>query len=265
VGLGASLALVALLMVTPAAWAQAGSDPFGVLGNRWQVGGLVVVSPIFEGARSYQALGIPFVAPAGWGNDGGFVQIKGADDVRLRLFGASGFEFGPLAGYRFGRDEDDDSHLKGLGSIDGGLVVGGFATYRTGPFSISASYHHQATGDDTGGLIRLGAEVVSRPSAAVKLTTSIGTNYALQDYMTAFFGVDALQSKASGLAIYQPSAGFKDIYAGVTATMDLSDRWSLLLIGRYSRLIGDAAESPIVETENQLYGGLALSYKFNLR
>jgi outer membrane scaffolding protein for murein synthesis (MipA/OmpV family) len=145
------------------------------------------------------------------------------------------------------------------------LVVGGFATYRTGPFSISASYHHQATGDDTGGLIRLGAEIVSHPSAAVKLTTSIGTNYALQDYMTAFFGVDALQSKASGLSIYQPSAGFKDVYAGVTATMDLSDRWSLLLIGRYSRLIGDAAESPIVETENQLYGGLALSYKFNLR
>ena len=52
---------------------------------------------------------------------------------------------------------------------------------------------------------------------------------------------------------------------GATAAIDLSDRWSLLLIGRYSHLIGDAADSPIVETESQLYGGLAISYKFDWR
>ena len=37
-----------------------------------------------------------------------------------------------------------------------------------------------------------------------------------------------------------------------------------MLIGRYARLIGDAADSPIVESENQFYGGAALSYKFSL-
>ena len=47
------------------------------------------------------------------------------------------------------------------------------------------------------------------------------------------------------------------------ASIDLSDRWALHLIGRYAHLIGDAADSPIVETESQLYGGLALSYKFD--
>jgi outer membrane scaffolding protein for murein synthesis (MipA/OmpV family) len=72
--------------------------------------------------------------------------------------------------------------------------------------------------------------------------------------MTAFFAVPHA---------YAPEAGFKDVFVGATATIDLSDRWSLLLIGRYSHLLGDAADSPIVETENQLYGGLAVSYKFN--
>ncbi len=46
--------------------------------------------------------------------------------------------------------------------------------------------------------------------------------------------------------------------------IDLNDRWTLMLIGRYAHLIGDAADSPIVETENQFYGGAALSYKFSI-
>jgi outer membrane scaffolding protein for murein synthesis (MipA/OmpV family) len=189
----------------------------------------------------------PFVVPAGFG-EGGFVQIKGIDDVRLRLFQTSGFELGPLAGYRFGRD------AVAVDDVDGGLVLGAFATYRTGPLAFSVSYHHQVTGDETGGLIRFGIEHTSRLSPRLKVTTSIGTNYALEDYMTAFFGIGA----------YEPDAGFKDIYVGATAAIDLSDRWSLLLIGRYAHLIGDAADSPIVQTESQLYGGLALSYRFDL-
>src|SRR5262249_6960447 len=101
-------------------------------------------------------------------------------------------------------------------------------------------------------------------SRTVKVTTTIGTNYATDDYMTSFFGVNAAQSKASGLPVYSPSAGFKDAYVGAVGTIDLDERWTLMLIGRYSRLIGDAADSPIVETENQFYGGAALTYKFSL-
>jgi outer membrane scaffolding protein for murein synthesis (MipA/OmpV family) len=257
----AAIALGCLLAVPGPAVAQ-GYDPFGVFGNQWQVGGAVFVSPKFEGADSYRAIGFPFIAPAGLGDGSGFVQIKGADDVRFRVFQFAGFEMGPLAGYRFGRDEDDAAHLQGTGDIDGGLVLGGFVTYRTGPFAFSVSYHHQATGDDTGGLVRFGAEHVGRLAPNVKLTTSVGTNYATDDYMTAFFGVSAAQ--AGLLPVYSASAGFKDVFIGATAAIDLDDRWTLMLIGRYSRLLGDAADSPIVETENQLYGGAALSYKFSL-
>src|SRR5262249_20154753 len=154
-------------------------------------------------------------APAGIGGEG-FLQVKGIDDVRLRLFQGGGFEFGPLAGYRFGRDGDDVSNVHGLDDIDGGLVLGGFATYRTGPLAFSVSYHHQVTGDDTGGLVRFGVEHTSRLSPTVKLTTGIGANYATQEYMDAFFAVPGT---------FAPNAGFKDVYVGATASIDLSDRW----------------------------------------
>jgi outer membrane protein len=243
-------ACAALLIAVAAAPAVA-DGPHDLFGDRWQVGGFVYVSPSFEGSKSYEAIAFPFVAPAGLGSDG-FIQIKGADDVRLRLFKAGGLEIGPLAGYRFGRDGDDVKNVV-ADDVDGGLVLGAFATYRTGALAFSLSYHHQTTGDDTGGLIRLGVEHTARLSPTVKLTTGVGTNYATQGYMTAFFST----------AAFDAEAGFKDVYVGATATIDLSERWSLHLMGRYSHLIGDAADSPIVETESQLYGGLALSYKLD--
>jgi MipA family protein len=247
-GRGAGLALLMVVAAEPAV----AQDP-DLFGNSWQVGGFVYVSPAFEGSRSYEAIAFPFILPAGVGGEG-TVQIKGADDVRLRLFQSNGFEFGPLAGYRFGRDGDDVSNVD-VGDVDGGLVLGAFAAYRAGPLALSVSYHHGATGDDTGGLIRFGLEHTSRLSRTFKLTAGIGANYADDDYMTAFFAAPG----------FEPDAGFKDVFVGATAAIDLSDRWSLHLIGRYAHLIGDAAESPIVETESQLYGGLALSYKFDLR
>jgi outer membrane scaffolding protein for murein synthesis (MipA/OmpV family) len=70
--------------------------------------------------------------------------------------------------------------------------------------------------------------------------------------MTSFYGVNAAQAVASGLARYAPDAGFKDVSAGSTASIDLTERWTLLLTGRYTHLIGDAADSPIVESENHL-------------
>jgi outer membrane protein len=244
-----SAAALLLFAAVPAA-AQSTS---GGLGDKWQVGGLVYVSPSFEGSKSYEAIAFPFIAPAGVGNGDGFLQVQGADDVRLRLYKAAGLELGVLGGYRFGRDGDDVKNVW-VDDVDGGLVLGAFATYRTGALAFSVSYHHQVTGDDTGGLVRFGVDHTARLSRTVKLTTGIGANYATQEYMTAFFGVPGE---------YDPEAGFKDVHIGATATLDLSDRWSLHVIGRYAHLVGDAADSPIVETESQLYGGLALSYKFD--
>jgi outer membrane scaffolding protein for murein synthesis (MipA/OmpV family) len=259
-GLFAFLGLAALAASPAAAQSY---DPFGIFGDRWQVGGLVYVSPKYEGSKSYSAIGFPVIAPAGLG-DAGIIQVYGIDDIRWRAFQFSGFEFGPLGGYRFGRDEEDGARLRGTGDIDGGLVLGGFATYRTGPLAFSVSYHHQASGDETGGLFRMQGQLVTPLAPGVKMTTTLGTNYATDDYMTSFFGVNAAQAKASGLAFYAPSAGFKDVFAGAVGSIDLNDRWTLMLIGRYSRLIGDAADSPIIETENQFYGGAALTYKFSL-
>lgn len=227
-----------------------------------QLGGVAMVKPKYEGSKEYEVLAVPFVAPAGSGS--GLVQFKGLDDLRFRILNSGGFEAGPVAGYRFGRDQDDAARLIGLGDVDGGLVVGGFVAYRMGPISPFLTYNHQVTGDDTGGLARAGIEVKHDLGRGIAATFTGGATWADEDYMDAYFGVTAAQSAASGLAAFDADSGFKDAFVGASVDVPLAERWTLKLSGKYSHLLGDAADSPIVETESQWMGGIGLAYRFTV-
>lgn len=232
----------------------------------WQLeaGGIVVTTPKYEGSKNYEVLGAPIIFPSGTGDADGTFQFKGIDDVRVRLLNFGGFESGPLAGYRFGRDESDDRRLFGTGDVDGGVVLGGYLGYRMGPLFPFVSYHHQVTGDDTGGVARFGVEVKQRLSPILLAGATLGTTWASDEYMGSFFSISSLQSARSGLSRFDADAGFKDVYLSANADIALDQRWTLKVLGRYSRLVGDAADSPITESENQFFAGVGLTYKFTL-
>lgn len=260
----ASIAGTAACLVEPA---EAGGL-FGYDLDAVQVGGVVIVAPEYEGSKHYRVLGAPIVAPAGRIGDGdaGIVQFRGPSDIRFRLFDYSGFEFGPVAGYRFGRDESDGDLLGGLGDVDGGLVLGGFAAYRLGFARAFASYQHQVTGDDTGGVLDFGVEATMPVSSRFALRGTVGATWASDDYATEFFGISGWQEAHSraGLTAYDADAGIKDVYLALNADLALTDDWTLKFLGRYGRLVGDAADSPIVESENQFMAGIGLTYTFPL-
>lgn len=232
--------------------------------SEFQAGGIVVVTPKYEGSKSYNVIGVPIIAPAGGAGDG-VVQFKGVDDLRFRLLKADGLEAGPLIGYRFGREEEDGRLLRGFGDLEGGLVVGGYVGYRAGSLFPFLSYHHQVTGDETGGIARVGLEHRTRLLSNIDLTTTVGATWASEAYTQSMFGVTALQSARSGVRAYDTGAGFKDVFIGTSADVALDQRWTLKLIGRYAHLTGDAGNSPIVESQHQLFGGLGLTYKFSIK
>lgn len=229
-----------------------------------QVGGAAVVKPKYEGSKDYEVTGFPIIAPAG-GDGDGVVQFRGLDDVRLRLINPNGFEAGVLGGYRFGREDDDADRLLGLGDVDGGLVVGGYAAYNFGFAKPFISYHHQVTGD-SGAWLRLGAETKIPLVDGIALTAIAGATYANNDYMDSYFSVSPTQAgnSVAGLGVYDAGAGFKDVYLSLGTTVPLTPDWSLKLAGQYTRLIGDAADSPIVESQDQFTGLVGLTYKFSI-
>ncbi len=259
----ALLAAATALGVTSAAAQDRSSDSLSL-----SIGGFAAIAPRYEGSRDYRVMGFPLVIPSfGSSSTFGRVEFKGIDDIRYRLVDANGFEAGPLLGWRFGREEDDGDLLRGLGDIDGGLVGGGYAAYRMGVIRPFISYHHQLTGDDTGGLVRFGTEARTTLSRNIELVGTIGATYATQAYMDAYFSVTPAQAATSvaGLSVFDAGAGIKDVYVGLNATMPLSDSWTLRLSGKYSHLLGDAADSPVVETSSQWSGGVGLTWKLPAR
>lgn len=260
--LAAPIAAVALVGLGSGARAQ------GLFGDGQSVdlsvGGVVVVKPAFEGSKKYNVIGIPFILPGGPETDQSRFKVKGADDFRFRLLNLQNLELGALGGWRFGRQEDDSDRLIGLGDVDGGLVVGGYAAYHLGPVSPFVSYHHQVTGSETGGVLRFGAETGIQIAPSIKLTGMAGASWADDSYMTSFFGVSAAQSTASGLTAFDAHAGIKDAFVQVGTEFQFDQAWKLKLSARYTRLVGDAESSPITETADQFTGMATLSYDFRL-
>lgn len=231
-----------------------------------KIGGIGIVKPTYEGSDSYEVVGAPFAFPVFSSTSNGTVSFNGADDVRFRLLKEQGFEAGPLAGYAFGRDEGDGLLLRGLGDVDGGVIVGGYVGYRLSSLFFDVSYHHIVSGD-TGGFFRLGVSNKYRINEQLSTKIRVGATYADDDYMSDYFGVSAAQSASStaGLAAYDTSAGFKDVHVKLSGTYDIDNRWSLTGSAGYKRLIGDAADSPIVESEDQFSASLGVTYRFSFR
>ena len=79
---------------------------------------------------------------------------------------------------------------------------------------------------------------------------------------------DDAASAASGLPSYRPDGGLHAAGIASGISYQFSPRVGLFGFGRYERLVGDAADSPIVRelgSRNQLSGGLGLNYVFTVR
>jgi len=222
------------------------------------VGGGAMAVPKFEGARHYQ--GEPSVIL-----DARYRDIAFASDgegVGVNLVHGVNYRAGVAIGYDLGRDQHDDPRLKGLGNIDAAPEGKLFAEYFLLPVMLSATLH-QAVGGHNGLLADLGA-YIPLPFLDRKLIVFTGPTVTFADgaYMRSYFGVSARQAAATAFPQYAAHGGFKSTGWGATAVYRLDDHWLLESDLAYERLIGDAANSPIVEMRSQFALGLNLGYRF---
>ncbi|MDD3447151.1 MAG: MipA/OmpV family protein, partial [Zavarzinia sp.] len=90
-----------------------------------------------------------------------------------------------------------------------------------------------------------------------------GVTYASGAYMDEYFGVSAADAAASGLAQYGANGGIRDLRLMPLAVLHLDDHWRLGASAGWQRLIGDAADSPIVKDrgdENQFVASMTMAY-----
>lgn len=217
------------------------------------------VQPKYDGADNYLLYPFPIISVGRFYVPGLGQVVDGATTKR-------GFFFFPSFNYIGERKASDDPDLTGTNSINWALELGvgigyrhdwlrGFVELRQG-----INGHHGQVG-------QFGLDIITNPVERVEFSFGPRVAFASEDYMDRYFGVSTTEAVASGGALtpYDPSGGFKSVGIAARASYAWTDTVSLHLQGRWDRLIGDAADSPIVNkgSEDQFSAGVGISYRFS--
>ena len=255
----AGTAALSLLFASPAA-AQDGE------GSGWTltVGGGAQAYPKFPGADELgfapmpivdfrrQGTPMPFEAPdEGWG-----FGLLGRD---------RSFNIGPAV--QFQRKRRDEDVGAPVGEVGFTIEVGGFAEIFLADNFRLRGEGRKGLGGHEGWVGDVAADFVLRDGD--RYVFSIGPRARLSDdrYQDSYFGVTPAVALASGLPVHDPEGGVHalGIVAGLHYMVDRN--WGLYTYAGYDRLIGDAADSPIIRTygsRHQYSGGLGLFYTFDV-
>jgi len=218
----------------------------------------VGAEPTFPGASAYRASPIPLVA----------VKYRdlvflGPGGLGVNVIDWRGFRAGPLLGYGPGRDQSDDPHLNGLGDIARTVTGGGFISYTAGPIRVAGTLRQALTHSSYGLTGRLQLDY-RQPLIPRKLFFEAGpeVDFANDRYARTWFGVSPGQSVASGLPVFTPGGGVKDVGANANLTYRYTQHILLRGFVDVRELVGDVADSPIVQSKTQALVGAGVAYHF---
>lgn len=166
------------------------------------------------------------------------------------------------AGLRWdnGRRESSSEELRGLGDISPTARVRfSLGAALGGPFRLGLGVSSDLFGRG-GGYIADASLGWSHPwSPTTVLSASVGLSFAGDRYLQTWYGITPEQALRSGRPAYQPRSSWRDASANLGFRTELSRDWVLIGGVGASRLLGEAAGSPLVTSRFGwgINGGLA--------
>jgi len=269
--------IFSILIVVGGIGMTAAESPRTPAGWSVDVGGGVLYAPAFSGSEDYQLMAVPALRVT-YG-DTFFASV--GDGVGYTMLAKGNWSAGPLVKYDFGRESDGKSPfriagkrstaLTGFADVDGTVQAGAFLKGKWDVWSGSLELLQGLNGHE-GLTAELGFEYSAnlRPTRGDRFVpplifaTGPRVSWADADYTSTYYGVSARDALGSGLPVYRAGVGLKSAGWGTTLVQPLSGRLTLVAILNYSRLLGDAVDSPLVQqrgSADQVVAGVFLSYK----
>ena len=249
------------LIATPAAAQDDGSED-----RDWivSIGAGARVGPKYPGADNYGIGPLPIF---GLRREGAPLPVEAPDESSgFGLLGDdSRFDFGPVIQFRNKRQDEDVGAP--VGDVGFTVEPGAFAQVFLGEnFRLRAEGRRGIGGHD-GWVGDIFADLVMRDEGSYVFTIGPRARWGDDNYHDAYFSVTPAVAAATGLPVFDADDGFHSlgVYAGLTHMV--SNSWGVYGFAGYDRLIGDAADSPIVRqlgSRDQLSGGLGLFIEFNV-
>ena len=202
-----------------------------------------------------------------------YKDVLSIDETQVRVnliapdsaLGRAGFKAGPMLRIDPGRGNINRPGVPGLSKIAVSLEGGGYVAYSVGPARVRLRLREALTGGHGGTVAELEFRSGLFRRGAFGAGVQVATVWGSRTYINAFYGVTPAQAAATGLRLYTPGAGFKDVNAAVFAEYKISPRWAMLGAAQFVRLVGGPANSPIAERRgltNRVNFGLFAIYTF---
>lgn len=175
-----------------------------------------------------------------------------------------GFSITPSLRYMGERDSGDYDRLTGLDNIDAAGEVGLRLNYVTGPFS-SYGTIRKGFGGHEGVAGEIGTRYRYQPNDKLTLWTGAELQLGDDKFTGTYFGITDSEALTSNFAAYDPEGGAYAANLSVEARYMLTPKTSVMGKVTYGRLLGDAADSPIVEDKNQPSISIGVARQLNFR
>lgn len=206
-----------------------------------RVGAVALVGQRYQGASEQKVSAVPGIF------------LHASNGLFADPLNGIGYSFEPLGGLQYGlrvnietgRSVEDT--LPGFEKIKARANPGVFANYAVNDKLTLRSALRLGMGEGAdGSLLHLGGSYKVFQAGFFGVSMNASLKFADSNYMQSYFGVSPAQSTASGLKAYQPTAGFASAKVGLTAGTPLSRHIFVFTNLSVQRLLGDAANSPIV-------------------
>lgn len=258
----AGLWLVLGMLTSAPAWAEspqtsrsAGRADVGTAEDRWRLGAGAAVLPVFQGAEEYEVQPVPLVDIRY-----GRLFAKTGDGIGVDIIRTGAITAGLAVNWMTGYDADDMP--RGIDGADDALGARLFLSARLRGMVATLAATQAITETDRGLLIAGSLAYPIRATDRLTITPALGATWANARYMTGYFGITATEAAASGLPRYEPAAGLKDVSLRIAAAYRITDNISAVGSVGVVTLLGDAADSPLVERETTPIALLGLTYSF---
>jgi len=267
----AALLSSGLALGQPASTGDAILDPVDAdqgQGVRFTLGAGLGVAPDYEGSDDYEPVPLWNLLAANLYHPKTFVQVLGPR-LRSNFLPDDHWRLGLAGQFIRKRSDVENDRVDDLENVDPSVMLGvmGGYDFLADPQQdlVLELEARQDVANDNGFLATVRGVYGSRLAESWRFDASVGSTWASEDYMSSYFGIDAADAARSGLDQYNADEGFKDVSVGGALTYGFFERWSVAVLGSYTRLIGDAADSPVVDdvgNENQFFAGTLVNYRF---
>jgi MipA family protein len=225
-------------------------------------------APDYEGSDDYAFVPVWNLRVGNFYHPETFVQLTGLQ-LRSNLIPSDHWRFGVSGRFLPDYEDVDDDKVEDLGDVDDTLLFGvtlgyDFISGRQQDLTLELDAQYDVV-EGNGGVLTPRLRWRQPMAQRMLFESTLSATWASEDYMSNRFGISSGDAARSGLETHDADEGFKNATASASLTYRLTEGLSLTGLAAYSRLLGDAEDSPIVDdrgSANQLLGGVLLNYTF---